>query len=88
MIDHQRKEAIQLKMDYILWRQDMLSDKVYMKTEEDWRWNVASASSHIKMPDVNQAESLRRQLTKMVVRTEDFASAFSNINMRGFRGRY
>ena len=79
---------LQLKMDYILWRQGMLSDKVYMKSEEDWKWDVASASSHIKMPDVNQAESLRRQLTKMVVRNEDFRTAFSTINTRGFRGRY
>ena len=79
---------LQMKIDYILWRQSMLADKVYMKSEEDWKWNVASASSHIKMPDVNQMEGLRRQLTKMVVRTEDFASGFSNINTRGFRGRY
>jgi len=79
---------IQLKMDYILWRQDMLTDKVYLKSEEDWKWNVASASSHLKMPDVNQMESLRRQLTKMIVRTEDFRTGFSTMNTRGHRGRY
>lgn len=79
---------LQLKIDYILWRQDTLTDKVYLKSEEDWRWNVASASSHLKMPDVNQMESLRRQLTKMIVRTEDFRTAFSNVNTRGHRGRY
>lgn len=79
---------IQLKMDYILWRQDMLTDKVYLKSEEDWKWSVASASSHLKMPDVNQMESLRRQLTKMIVRTEDFRTGFSTMNTRGHRGRY
>lgn len=79
---------IQLKMDYILWRQDMLSDKVYLKSEEEWKWSVASASSHLKMPDVNQMESLRRQLTKMIVRTEDFRTGFSSVNTRGHRGRY
>lgn len=79
---------LQLKMDYILWRQDMLADKVYAKSEEDWKWNVASASSHLKMPDVSQMESLRRQLTKMVVRTEDFQTGFTSMNTRGHRGRY
>jgi hypothetical protein len=59
-----------------------------MKSEEDWRWNVASAASHIKMPDVAQMESLRRQMTKMIVRTEDFRTGFSAVNSRGHRGRY
>jgi len=79
---------IQMRMDYILWRQEMLSDKVFLKSEEDWKWNVASASSHLKMPDITQMESLRRQLTKMIVRTEDFRTAFSGMNTRGHRGRY
>lgn len=79
---------LQMKIDYILWRQDTLTDKVYMKSEEDWRWNVASAASHIKMPDVAQMESLRRQMTKMIVRTEDFRTGFSAVNSRGHRGRY
>jgi hypothetical protein len=79
---------IQMRMDYILWRQEMLSDKVFLKSEEDWKWNVASASSHLKMPDITQMESLRRQLTKMIVRTEDFRTAFSSMNTRGHRGRY
>jgi len=79
---------IQMKMDYIMWRQEMLPDKVYLKSEEEWKWSVASASSHLKMPDVSQMESLRRQLTKMIVRTEDFRTAFSNMNTRGHRGRY
>lgn len=79
---------LQMKMDYVLWRQGMLADKIYLKDEEDWRWNVASVSSHLKMPDVSQMESLRRQLTKMVVRTEDFRTGFSTMNTRGHRGRY
>lgn len=79
---------LQMKIDYILWRQDIIADKVYMKSEEDWKWNVASASSHLKMPDVNQMEGLRRQLTKMIVRNEDFRTAFSDVSSRGHRGRY
>ena len=79
---------LQLKLDYLLWRQGVLDDKIYMKSEEDWKWNVASASSHLKMPDLNQMESLRRQITKMVVRTEDFQTGFNNITKRGHRGRY
>lgn len=79
---------LQMKMDQVAWRQGMVPDKVYFKSEEDWKWDVASVSSHLKMPDVSQMESLRRQLTKMVVRTEDFRTGFSTMNTRGHRGRY
>lgn len=79
---------LQYKMDYIMWRQDLLDDKVYVKSEQDWMWNVASAASHLKMPDVNQMEGMRRQFTKMIVRNQDFRTAFANISLPGYRGRY
>lgn len=79
---------LQYKMDYIMWRQDLLSDKVYMKSEQDWLWNVASAASHVKTPDMNQMEAMRRQFTKMIVRNQDFRTGFANISLPGYRGRY
>jgi len=79
---------LQYKVDYIMWRQDLLTDKVYMKSEQDWLWNVASASSHLKTPDLNQMEAMRRQFTKMIVRNQDFRTGFANISLPGYRGRY
>jgi len=79
---------LQYRMDYIMWRQDLLTDKVYVKSEQDWMWNVASASSHLKTPDLNQMEAMRRQFTKMIVRNQDFRTGFANISLPGYRGRY
>lgn len=79
---------LQYKIDYIIWRQDMLTDKVFAKSEQDWLWNISSASSHIKMPDVNQMEAFRRQNTKMIIRTEEFRNGFATLQSSGYRGRY
>lgn len=79
---------IQYKIDYILWRQDLISDKVFIKSEQEWLWAIASTTAHLKMPDVNQMESMRRQFTKMIIRTEEFRDGFSTLNVRGYRGRY
>lgn len=79
---------LQYKYDYILWRQDLLSEAKFRYAEDEKDWAIASCQSHLKMPDLNQMESIRRQMTKMIVRNEDFKTAFNYINSRGVRGRY
>jgi hypothetical protein len=79
---------LQYKIDYIMWRQDLLTDKVYAQSKDDWEWNVASAISHLKMPDLNQMEGMRRQFSKMIIRTEEFYDGFHSLNNPGYRGRY
>jgi hypothetical protein len=79
---------LQYRIDYIMWRQDLIADKVYAESKQEWEWGIASASSHIKMPDLNQMEMLRTMSTKMIVRTNEFKTAFSQLNVSGYRGRY
>ncbi len=79
---------LQWKLDYILWRTGIINNAVYKESKDEYEWAIASAIAHIKTPDVNQAESLRRQLTKMIVRNEDFRTGFVNMNSSGLRGRY
>lgn len=81
-------QYIQWKYDYIQWRQKLLPNEVYMESKQEYEWAIASARAEMLMPDLTQMESLRRSLTKMVVRTEDFQTAFSTMNSKGFRGRY
>lgn len=79
---------VQFKSDYILWRQDLLSEAKFRFSEDEKDWAIASCQSHLKMPDVTQMEGIRRQLTKMIVRNDDFKTAFNFINNKGVRGRY
>jgi hypothetical protein len=79
---------IQWKIDTILWRKDLLNNNVYLESKNQYEWDIASCLSHLKMPDTMQMENMKRQLTKMIVRTEDFQTAFNSLNNKGFRGRY
>jgi hypothetical protein len=81
-------QYLQWKYDYILWRQGMLKNEVYLESKQEYEWAIASCRSHMIMPDLSQMEELRRQMTKMIVRTEEFQTAFSSLNSKGYRGRY
>jgi hypothetical protein len=79
---------IQWKHDYILWRQDLLNNNVFLKSEEEKDWAIGACQNHLKMPDVNKMESIRRTMTKMIIRTEDFKNAFSTMNTQGYLNRF
>ena len=53
------------KLDYISWRKGEISDKVFAKSEQEYEWYVAQASSRAKMPDVDKMENLKRQLLRL-----------------------
>lgn len=76
------------KYDRIAWRKGLIPRDVFLESQDEKDWAIASCQSNLKMPDVNQMESIRRQVTKMIVRTDDFKSAFNFMNNRGIRGRY
>lgn len=79
---------LQYKTDYILWRNDLLNNNVYLESKQEWEWAVASAAAELKMPDQNQMETFKNSMLKMVVRTDEFQSAFRGINYKGFKNRY
>lgn len=81
-------QYLQWKYDFIQWRQQLIPDKVYLESKQEYEWAIASARAYLQMPDLNQMEGLKRQMTKMIVRTEEFQTAFSSLNSRGYRGRY
>jgi hypothetical protein len=64
------KEFIELylqeRIDYKLWRQDKLSDKVYQDTRQRYLFAIKSAKSHLSIPDVDQMESLKNLMLRLV----------------------
>lgn len=52
--------------DYILWRTGSLPDKVYRESKEEAGWAIAAAASELKRPDVEQLESMKNVVTRLL----------------------
>ncbi len=80
--DAKYKRAIQdyliHKVDYRLWRQDLISDKVYKQSEANWLWSIASVGGHLKMPSLDQMELLKNSLTRLIPRFHSYQNFFKD----------
>lgn len=67
------------KNDYILWRQQSLSDKMYLKSEENKNWSLSSAASSIKLPDVEQLQSMKDSIIRLLPHSTSYYHFFKNL---------
>ncbi len=49
-------------IDYILWRNGELDEKVWLHTEREWLWYCGSAGTNLKMPGKDQLRSILGQI--------------------------
>lgn len=56
---------LQERIDYKLWRQGRLPDKVYNQTKQDYLWAIASARTHMNTPSVDEMETLKNIFTRL-----------------------
>lgn len=54
------------KMDYIGFRQGMISKDVYKESEKQYFWSIAAAKSALKTPDVEQMVIIRNALVRLI----------------------
>lgn len=59
-----------------MWLQDKLSDKKFQMLEQDWLFYVNSAKTKSHMPNVDGAESLKNQMTRLIKFSHHHASGF------------
>lgn len=52
--------------DYILWRQNAISDKVYQESKNESSYAIAAASSAIKMPSEYEMSSIKATLIRLL----------------------
>ncbi len=69
-----------MKIDYRLWRNGFISDKVYQESKDEWMWYCGSSSSHLKIPSLHQMETLKLSLTRLIPRFNSYATFFKNLN--------
>lgn len=62
--------------DYILWRQDSLKDKVYQTSEANKEWSISSAISELKVPDVEQTESIKDLMIRLKPAVQEYNRFF------------
>lgn len=81
--DTKYKRAVQsyliYKVDYRLWRQGFIEEKVFRQSENDWLWAVGSATSHMKMPSVEQMELLKNSLTTLIPKFHSYQTFFKDL---------
>jgi len=68
---------IQERIDYILWRRDAISDKVWQTTSKERDWYMGAAQNEGKMPNIDNLESMRVMFTKYIQRPDLHNRAFS-----------
>ena len=68
------------KIDYRLWRGGYITDKVYQQSSDNWLWASGSASNHLKMPNVQQMETLKRSLIQLIPRFHEYQNFFRTLS--------
>jgi hypothetical protein len=69
------------KVDYRLWRQGFIDEKVFRQSENNWLWSIGSVSSHLKMPDVAQMETLKSTLTNLIPKFHSYSKFFKDLSI-------
>lgn len=76
------------RLDWRLFRKNLISGEIYKLSQRERNWYMAAAESAMKIPDEHQMEVMKNIALKMVIRKDDYMSAFKNSSNQGIRGRY
>jgi hypothetical protein len=76
------------RLDWRLFRKGIITGEVYKISSRERNFYMASATAALKMFDEHQMESFKNMWMKMIVRKDDYMSAFRQMNKPGKRGRY
>lgn len=76
------------RLDYRLFRKGVITSQVYQLSSRERNWAMAAAYAAMRSPDEHQMETAKNMMLKMVVRKDDYLSAFRNLGKQGQRGRY
>lgn len=65
--------------DYILWRQGVLSDKVYQVSNENKVFSIAAASMELKVPDENQTQVIQNSMVRLIPLINSYNTFFQSL---------
>jgi hypothetical protein len=67
------------KNDYILWRQGTLPKDVYIESRNNKEFSIAAAASEIKVPDVEQQESMKNSIVRLLPKVNSYNHFFKDL---------
>ncbi len=67
------------KLDHILWRQNIISDKVYQESKYEANWSMASVAAHAKLPDVEQTQSILNSIVRLLPHRNEYQHFFKGL---------
>lgn len=76
------KAYLQYKADYKLFRKNKLSGEIYQLSEQDWLFRVGSAGTFAHTPSVDQMESWKNQMVRLVPHINEHAVSFRGVSMQ------
>jgi len=68
--------------DYRLWRRGKLARDIYEKSEQDWLFDVGSAETKAKIPSIDQMESFKNQILRLIPQPNEHANGFKTLGDR------
>lgn len=71
---------ITMRVDFILWRQNDLDERVYNHSEKEWLWYVGAASTAGVLPNVDTMESIKDMTLRLIPRINKHAEGFKFLN--------
>ena len=72
---------IRYKMDYRMYRSGLISRTIYEESKQHWFYTCKSAFNKMVTPNVDKAEALRKQLSKMLDNRQAHNSGFRTLGI-------
>lgn len=67
---------LRMKIDYKLWRSGRLNGQVYADSQTEWCWYVGAAANSMKMPSIDQMESIKNQWLRLIPSVNEHMYSF------------
>src|SRR3990167_107668 len=76
---------LRYKLDYRAWRIGETTEAIFRQSEKDWLWYVGAAAGKMKMPDIDQMQSIMNQVLKLKPNTNAYEHFFTSLGMREWK---
>lgn len=70
---------LQMKTDYILWRYNKISERIYRDSEQDWLFKVGQAGTFAHIPTIDQMESWKNQMLRLIPNVNEHSTGFIDL---------
>tara|TARA_B100000768_G_C11255355_1_gene366120 strand:- start:265 stop:1185 length:921 start_codon:yes stop_codon:yes gene_type:complete len=82
------KKYLTMKIDYIAWRKGELRADIFQHSEQEWAWYVGQAGNKAKMPNLDQMESIKNQVMRLLPNVNHHETFFRTLGSPEIRKNF